>query len=126
MKDNIENEKLLDAVAARDVNAVQGYLERGADPNYTIKIEMEGTDDAHQPTMPLKMVMFCMSDCNLEDSHLEQLADIARLLLQYGADPAPAMYIAESRYGKYDPTVAGDDPFWNVYRIVANAFHQSK
>ncbi|MNC97970.1 hypothetical protein D3C83_158010 [compost metagenome] len=66
------------------------------------------------------MVMFCISDNLLEDDDLKQFAEIAKLLLRYGADPKPAMQIAEERYGKYGPGFA-DSPFMDVWSIVANA-----
>src|SRR5688500_1796568 len=95
------NELLMDAVAYCEVQKVKECLEKGADPNYYRPIP--GYDDYMQPTTPLRLLMFRLSDSLLEDHHFVQLAEIAKLLLKYGADPKPAMEIAEHRYGKYDP-----------------------
>jgi hypothetical protein len=60
----------------------------------------------------------CISDSLLQDADLEQLAEVARLLLRHGADPRPGMQIAEERYGKYDPNLPAS-PFMDVWHIVA-------
>ena len=119
MEQNI-NDQLMDAVAFYNVKAVQDCLEKGADPNYTLHTDEEEPDGYIQPTTPLRLVMFRISDCLLEDEHLKLFAEIATILLRHGADPKPAMKIAESRYGKYYP---GDEKsaFMDVWRIVANA-----
>ena len=52
--------------------------------------------------------MFRLSDCMLEEEAPSQFAEIAKTLLDHGADPEPAMQIAEERYGPYDP--AGEGP----------------
>jgi hypothetical protein len=98
------------------VQAVRDCLESGADPNYTRHWD-EG-EPAGQPTTPLRLVMFCISDALLEDIHLRNFAEIATLLLSYGADPRPAMEIAEYRYGKYDPGFESS-PFMDVWHIIA-------
>ena len=110
----------MDAVASCNVKAVQECLETGADPNYTRYRDEEEPNGYIQPTTPLRLVMFCISDALLEESHLKQFAEIAKLLLQYGADPKPAMEIAEWRYGKYDAN-AEESAFMKVWQIVANA-----
>jgi hypothetical protein len=73
-----------------------------------------------QPTTPLRLVMFAISDCMLDDDGLKQFAEIATLLVRRGADPQPAMAIAEDRYGKYDPNTPSS-LFMDVWHIVANA-----
>jgi len=114
------SESLMEAVERNDVEAVRECLARGADPNYARVLDGYEPDHGHQPTTPLRLVMFRISDSLLDDRGLEQLAAIARLLLQHGADPKPAMRLAELRYGKYDPQRASS-PFMDVWHIVANA-----
>jgi hypothetical protein len=63
--------------------------------------------------------MFCASDNLLEDDDLRELAAIAHLLLQHGADPRPAMEIAEHRYGKYNPQAEGS--FMEIWHVIASA-----
>ena len=77
-----------------------------------------GNEDAFQPDRPLKMVMFCLSDCLLNEEDLDNFTKIATLLLEYGADPFEAMEIAEWRYGKY-PGEEAD--VWEAWHIVARA-----
>ena len=110
----------MEAIASCNLKTVQDCLEKGADPNYTRFRDEEEPNGYIQPTTPLRLVMFCISDALLEDIHLKQLAEIAKLLLRYGADPKPAMQIAEFRYGKYDPN-AERNTFMEVWRIIANA-----
>jgi hypothetical protein len=114
------NDQLMDAVAYHDPEAVKRCLENGADPNYTLHKDEDEPDGYIQPTTPLRLVMFRISDSLLEEKDLEQFAVIAKLLVQHGADPKPAMFIAEERYGKYNPA-AEKDSFMKVWDIVANA-----
>ncbi|MEW6469987.1 MAG: hypothetical protein AB1458_13750 [Bacteroidota bacterium] len=109
------NEALMDAVADCKMEEVKRCLEQGADPNYFRPVG----DNHMQPTTPLRLLMFRLSDSLLEDHHFPKLAEIAKLLLKYGADPKPALEIAEHRYGKYDPHAKG--PFMDVWHIIANA-----
>ena len=117
MPDSSLNEALMKGVEEHDVIGVKNCLAAGADPNYA---RMWGEDDTHQPTTPLRMVVFRISDSFLEDADLKLFAEIASLLLQYGADPRPAIQLAELRYGKYDPT-GQHDPFNNVLSIINKA-----
>jgi hypothetical protein len=111
------NEELMRAVEDFDVMAVSNCLTRGADPNYTLHADEDEPNGLMQPTTPLRMVMFRISDCDLPDSGFIKYTEIARLLLQHGADPRPAMEIAEHRYGKYDPNEA--NPFMEVWHVIA-------
>ena len=119
MKQN-RNEMMMSAIESCDVKAVRFYLLQGADPNYS---RFKDEDEPHgylQPTTPLRLVMFCISDAMVDENQIKQFGEIAKLLLEFGADPAPAMQIAESRYGKYNPD-AEDSPFMNVWSLVARA-----
>jgi hypothetical protein len=118
MEEQTKNENLMEVVASHNIQAVQDCLQQGADPNYTRFKDEEEPNGYIQPTTPLRLVMFCISDALLDDNSLKQFAEIAKLLLQYGADPKPAMEIAEWRYGKYDPN-AEESLFMDVWRIVA-------
>ncbi len=103
---------LIDAVARVDVAGVSALLSAGADPDHTVP------GDGHQPTSPLRMVVFRASDALLDDDGLRRLAEIGRLLIDHGADPAPAMQLAELRYGPYDPAAAAS-PFMDIWHVVA-------
>ena len=115
-----KNDALMDAVAFYDVKAVKDCLESGADPNYTRFRDEDEPDGYIQPTAPLRLVMFRISDSILEDDSPKKFAEIAKILLDHGADPKPAMKIGESRYGKYDPN-APESLFMDVWHIVAKA-----
>ena len=115
------NELLMDAVSTFNVKQVKFYLKNGADPNYSIRLGEE-YEESFQPTTPLKMVMFRISDCMLNDEDLNKFRIIAKTLLNYGANPIPAMKIAESRYGKYNPEMESN-AFSDVWHIVAKAFY---
>jgi hypothetical protein len=112
------NEELMRAVEAFNVEAVKNCLQRGADPNYTLHADDPEPNGVMQPTTPLRMVMFRISDCDLPDSGFTHFAEIARILLQHGADPKPAMEIAEHRYGKYDSN--DSNRFMDVWHIIAS------
>jgi hypothetical protein len=110
-------DELCTAVSAIDVAAVTSLLAVGHDPN---AVRAPGGEDTFAPDRPLKMVMFRLSDCMLGDAERAQLAAIARLLLAHGADPAPAMAIAENRYGAYQGKEDGAAT-WAAWHVVAAA-----
>jgi hypothetical protein len=120
MEERNKNELLMEAISFHRLKEVKDCLEKGADPNYTRYKDEEEPDGYIQSTTPLRLVMFCISDSLLEDSDLKQFEEIAVLLLSYGADPKPAMEIAEYRYGKYDAN-REKGPFMDVWHIIANA-----
>jgi hypothetical protein len=125
-KEKTINEFLVEAVNNYDFEGVKNFLRQGADPNYNIFGYEDWDNSESQPTTPLKLVMFRISDSFVNDDGLGEFAKIAKLLIEYGADPGPAMVIAESRYGKYDPKASqkmdeADRAFINVWDIVANA-----
>lgn len=51
------------------------------------------------PSTPLKAVVFKLSDCLLTENEIAMYSPIADLLLQYGADPDPAIKYYMYRYG---------------------------
>ena len=112
----MSGDELGTAVCAIDVEAVTRLLTGGHDPNAA---RAPGGEDAFQPDRPLKMVMFRLSDSMLGDAERAQLAAIARILLAHGADPAPAMAIAEYRYGAYQGK--DDAATWAAWHVVAAA-----
>lgn len=115
------NSLLMDAVSRFDVPEVQNLLNRGADVNYHGPLPEGGVqDDRIQPTTPLKMVMFRISDCMLSEADLGRFGEIAQILIRHGADTAPAMEIAEARYGTYQRN-GGSSRFDDVWDIVAEA-----
>ena len=125
MENRDYNKELVDAVSDFNVSAVKDCLGNGADPNYNIELPGGVSDGIIQPSTPLKLVMFRISDCLLDDSDLKQFLEITKILLSYGADPKPAMEIAESRYGKYDPGY-NEPPFTDIWHLVAKAVDISK
>jgi hypothetical protein len=112
------NEALMHAIELHDVRTVKFLLENGADANYLRYKDEEEPNGLMQPTTPLRMVMFCISNSDLDDSELRSFGEIATLLLLHGGDPRPAMQLAEARYGKY---TAGHEKnaFAEVWDIVA-------
>ena len=66
------------------------------------------------------MVVFRISDSLLMEEDLRHFSVIAELLLEYGADPEPALQMAEKRYGKYD-TELSDSPLMSVYHVIRKA-----
>jgi hypothetical protein len=112
------NDTLMHAIERHDLAAIQACLAAGADPNYTRPVD--GPGGVRYPPTPLCVVIFCISDCLLVDDDLRQFAAIAALLLQHGADPAPAMALAEERYGKYDPQLPSS-PFLDVWHLIARS-----
>ena len=114
------NENLMDAIASCDVPAVETYLKGGADPNYVRPPYGNEAAEYLQPNTPLRLVVFCISDSQLEEGNLADFAKIASRLLRSGANPGPAMQLAELRYGKYNPA-AEKSPFMDVWHIIAGA-----
>lgn len=114
----------MDAVTACRLDKVKSFLKEGADPNYRRFKDEEEPNGLIQPTTPLRLVMFRISDCLLDDNELKTFAEIAKILLKYGADPGPAMEIAEARYGKYNPDIE-NNAFTNVWHIIAKHEHSS-
>lgn len=115
--------RLTAAVQEADVVAVADALNAGANPNYTRQAVLSGVaalgipynarglwhadgsevpeaDPRHaQPTTPLKLVAFRISDGMLDEAALLRFLDVARLLIAADADPGPAAAHARGRYG---------------------------
>ncbi len=93
----------MEAVAACNLGEVKEYIALGADVNYTTFEDSTEPNGYIQPTTPLRMVIFRLSDSLLTDHDLSQLKSIAEFLLLHKANPKPAIQIAEFRYGTYNP-----------------------
>jgi ankyrin repeat protein len=109
---------LIAAIISHNVETVKYLLESGEDPNQVFPAIAGADHTIHQPATPLTLVVSCISNPLLEESALEQFAAIAKLFIEYGADPKPAMELAEMRHGKYNPEAEG--PLMEVWRVVAN------
>ena len=114
------NDQLLHAVTYHKVPEVMHCLREGADPNYDSYAGKPEAERENQPWSPLRMVMFCISDSLLDENGLQEFAEVTRILLQWGADPQPAMEIAESRYGKYNEP-QDDSTFMKIWKMIADA-----
>lgn len=112
------DEALMKAVEHFDVDKVHACLRAGANPNYARNYQ--GVDITHQPTTPLRMVVFRISDSLLDDEDLLEFGKIAKLLIQYGAEAEPAYQLARLRYGEFNPNAA-PNPFIDVLRIIEQA-----
>lgn len=119
MKPDINN-VLLHAVAYNMLDEVKHLFEQGANPNFDSYVGKSSEEKEGQPYTPLRMVMFRISDNLLDDEALKEFGEIAMLLLKHGAEPEPAMELAEQRYGQYNPN-AQNTPFMEIWRIVAEA-----
>ena len=115
-----KNDELMECIIAHDSKAVHRLLKNGADPNCSRGRDNKEVDGSQRPTTPLQMVVFLISDAHHQEHHLKQFAQIAKLLVQFGADPRPARYMAESRYGTYDPQ-SPKSPFRDVRKIIEDA-----
>lgn len=114
------NEQLVEAVTYHKVDEVKRLLGYGANPNYETFVGMTESERKNQPYTPLRLVMFCISDCDLQDEGLRDFAEIARVLIQHGAETKPAMELAQSRYGKYSPS-GERNLFLQVWDVIAIA-----
>jgi hypothetical protein len=119
MNERSIHKQLMDAVSFYQVEKVKELLEAGADPNFYYDLPEYKVSPKHQPTTPLRLVVFRISDSLLEDEHLEKFKVIAKLLLKHGADPKAAMELAEIRYGKYDPTL--ENVWYSVLHVIGKA-----
>ncbi len=117
------HEALIVAVEDFDLEKVKECLAKGADPNYARVYECDNPLD--QPDTSLRMVVFRISDCMLEEEGLKTYVEIARTLILHGADPIPAIQLAESRYGKYNADQHEEGHLLkDVYRVIYLAGQQ--
>ena len=110
---------LTNAVSALDLALVSSLLNSGANPNALQPPSSSPLTGSDQPDSPLKMAMFCLSNTLLSPSDHDTLESITLSLLDAGADPLPAMRIAEMRYGPYSSCDSGSA--WGAWRAVAAA-----
>ena len=117
------DEQLTIAVANADepVDKVRELLAQGANPNYvrrryvrdhnfglSLAYHADGSsmpeidEECFQPTTPLKLVGFRISDCMLTEADLWRFKEVADVLIEYRADAKPALKIMENRYGKWE------------------------
>lgn len=66
-----------------------------------------------QPTSPLKMAVFRISDCMLDETSRLRLVTIARRLIEHGAPVEAARGLFELRYGSPDADPEPDDNAFN-------------
>ena len=74
---------------------------------------------AGQPTTPLKMAVFRLSDCCLDEAALQRLVRIAQALVEHGASRGPAKDFFESRYGPAEPLGEEINAFTQLYAILS-------
>jgi hypothetical protein len=117
------DQRLYDAVSVFDLKQVKKLLALGANPNYKIP-RAEYADCmasyADQPYTALRLVVFRISDSMLETEDLAIFVDIAKLLLQNGANARSAMQLMEIRYGKFRPRKVPKDGRWYDLNTVLN------
>ena len=115
--------ELCDAVSCLDVARVRALLGAGHNPNalrQDFGKPLATAEDELQPDRPLKMVAFRSSDCMLKAEDHQKLNEIATLLLQHGANPAPAKQHAALRYGDMTPEQA-EETDWAGLKAILNA-----
>jgi hypothetical protein len=79
----------MNAISAVDLSGVRSALEREANVNFCLSRDEDEPDGSIQPTTPLRLVVFRISDCCLSNEELVRFAEIARVLLAAGTDPLP-------------------------------------
>eukprot|EP00040_Diaphanoeca_grandis_P002820 m.22793 g.22793 ORF g.22793 m.22793 type:complete len:218 (-) comp13953_c0_seq1:86-739(-) len=108
---------LTDAVQTHNLDTVKQLLNAGANPDYIrqrtyfepgvnkeVKLwfangQPEPDLEPNQPTTPLKLVQFRISDCTLSQTDIAAFHAIEKVLLAAGADPLPASEYRNMRYG---------------------------
>lgn len=112
------DKQLMKSVSGIDRSTVEQLLFSGANPNYcrqesVVKhgrliwvYDADGTpipeSDCGQPSTPLKLCVFRMSDCRLGIEERQTLVEIAELLIQRGANRSGVAEFFRSRYGTPD------------------------
>jgi hypothetical protein len=74
--------------------------------------------DPGQPNTALKMAIFRLSDCMLQDSDRGTLVEIARHLVCAGAELQEAVGFFESRYGCPDAEANPSEPFAAMHALL--------
>mmetsp|Transcript_63146 Transcript_63146/g.152750 ORF Transcript_63146/g.152750 Transcript_63146/m.152750 type:complete len:243 (+) Transcript_63146:286-1014(+) len=143
------NAALHEAISAFDVSRVEELLRSGVDPNCPrqavarddrtgrrVQLFMgDGTpladEEPGQPTTPLRLVVFRISDCLLGVDDLAAFRKVAELLLAAGADASSALEYASERYGDWAaPNGLEDgaavDELSCAFRAVLNALASSR
>jgi hypothetical protein len=91
------------------IKKVEFLLQLGANPNYkTPKKAYQNYIYQEQPFSALRLLVFSISDSRKTNTNRHLELEIAKLLLQYGADAKCALKYAENRYGKYNRNGALD------------------
>jgi hypothetical protein len=125
------NKELYESVDCLSLQKVTYLLQNGANPNYVRQAQIwdnkkskwcdwynsDGSekpdDESYQPTTPLKLCVFKFSDCMSSESDQRMLIQIAKVLIEQGADKNSALDYFISRYGD----VEKDDPndVWCIF-----------
>jgi hypothetical protein len=109
------NDHLNYSVNTLNINNVKQLLDQDADPNYirqdsfkhgSVNVNWylnDGTEkpeiDETQPTTPLKLCVFRISDCMLTDENSQAIVEIAKVLIQNNATKIEALEYFKYRYG---------------------------
>jgi len=110
------------------VAIVRHLMVTGVDPNFERypylepkKAQAELLYPA-QPTTPLKHAMFNVAESRLTQFQIDTVQTVTELLLAHGADPFPAMALAEGRYGQYTT----ESCRWQAWHFVAVAAREDE
>lgn len=117
------NVLLREAICSRNTHELESLLSAGADPNFCLPKEEYAhlnADYEDQPYSPLRLLVFIISDSLISDKELLVDARAAKLLLDHGADPLPAIELAEKRYGKFEGNEE-EAAFTKVLKIIYSA-----
>jgi GNAT superfamily N-acetyltransferase len=111
-------EALATAVGNHNVEEVRTLLQKGADPNYDRGHHNQ--EQIYVPTTPLEILVFRISDCMLTDKDLHEFEEIAKLLVEAGAETADALVVAKTRYDYTgDPEYEHNmSPFFRILHII--------
>ena len=115
------NQALVKAITEHNIENVVRCLHNGADPNYTWTNSKDIDLSSIQPTTPLSLLIFVISDCLANEDDLIQYYKITEILLENDADPKPAIQLAIQRYGECtEPKTPSE--FHRIYRLVFDAY----
>ncbi len=129
------NAQLIYYVWNLNLQQINKLLQQNANPNYNRQdiffdnneykylywYNEDGTekmeDDDDQPTNPLKLCVFMLSNCLFTTKEKHIIIKIAELLIEYGANTEDAIAFFERRYGI---VVKNDDNFNTFYKLLKN------